>query len=68
MNQKIEIVEEYNQEGVCVRRTANGIELPADTEPSAVIFMDVSSLTQKFYMTPEEAKHRFPEYFNAPLS
>lgn len=59
MRNTLEMVEEYNPEGVCIKRTINGYELPPDTEPSVVIFKELSSVTQKFYMTPEEAKHRF---------
>lgn len=56
---KLEMFEEYNKDGVCIRRTINGYELPPDTEPSIQIFKECSSMTQKFYMTEEEAKERF---------
>ena len=56
--EKLELVEEYNQQGVCVRRTINGHELPADKEPSVVIFKNVESISQKFYSTTEETKQR----------
>jgi len=59
MKEKLEMFEEYNKDGVCIKRTINGHELPADTEPSIQIFNGCSSITQKFYMTPEEAKERF---------
>ena len=59
MKDALEMIEEYNPEGVCIKRTINGYDLPPDTEPSIAIFKNLSSVTQKFYMTPEEAKHRF---------
>lgn len=57
--QTLELVEEYNPQGICIKRTINGFELPPDKEPSIAIFKDFSSLTQKFYMTEQEAKERF---------
>ena len=57
MESPLELYEEYNQAGVCVKRTINGIDLPADTEPSVQIFKECTSLTQKKYMTKEEVKH-----------
>ena len=56
---KIELLEEYNEKGICVKRTINGFELPADKEPSVVFFGDVKTLTQKSYLTKEEAKERY---------
>lgn len=56
---KLEMIEEYNKDGVCVKRTINGYELPADTEPSIQIFNRCSSIAQKFYMTPKEAQEKF---------
>lgn len=46
----IEIEETYNKQGVCVKRTANGIEIKNDTEPS-VCFVQPSATT---HMTIEE--------------
>lgn len=59
MDKPYELVEEYNREGVCVKRTINGYELPPDVLPSVQIFVDRTSLTHKFYMTPEETKHKY---------
>ena len=53
----LELYEEYNQDGVCIRRTINGIDLPADTEPSIQILVNCTALTQKKYMTKEEVRH-----------
>jgi len=55
----LEMIEEYNSNGVCVKRTINGFDLPPDKEPSVVIFRNLKSITQKFYMTKEEARQRF---------
>lgn len=55
----VELIEEYDSNGVCVKRSINGHELPADTEPSIQIFKNVSSVTQKFYLTKEEVKQRW---------
>lgn len=57
--EKLELLEEFNKQGVCVRRTLNGHELSPDTEPSAIIFANVQSITQKFFLSPEEAKHKY---------
>jgi len=57
--ERLELLEEFNKKGVCVRRTLNGHELSPDTEPSAVIFRNVTNLTQKFFLTPQEAQHRY---------
>lgn len=56
---KLEMVEKYNKDGVCISRTINGFELPTDTEPSVQIFKNLESVTQNFYMTPREAQERF---------
>ena len=52
----IELLEEYNEKGVCIKKTINGFEFPPDKEPSAVLLRNVKTLTQKFYLTKEEAK------------
>ncbi len=58
--ERVNITEYYDKNGVCVKRTANGIDLPADTEPSVQFFMqDVVYVNQKMYMTKEEFKNRF---------
>jgi len=59
MEERIELLEEYNPEGICVKRTINGFELPTDKEPSVAIFKNISSITQKFYLTREEAEHKY---------
>jgi len=58
-NSQLEMLEEYNPQGVCIKRSINGYSLPADKTPSVVIFKNVKSLTQKFYLTKEEAKLRY---------
>lgn len=55
----VELFEEYNEKGVCVKRTINGIEIPADTEPSIEILMNCRSITHKRFMTPKEAKELY---------
>ena len=60
----VELVEKYNPQGVCIRRTINGYDLPADKEPSIVIIKNVSSITKKFFMTKKEAENRYGELFN----
>lgn len=62
---KLELLEEYNLKGVCIKRTINGVDLPADKDPSIAIFKNVSSITQKFYLTPEEAKNRYGIIINS---
>lgn len=52
----IDLFEEYNQEGVVVRRTLNGIEVSPDKEPSVVIFRNCRSVTTKKFMTPKEVE------------
>jgi len=37
----VNITEYYNEKGVCVKRTANGVDLPTDTEPSVKILLFV---------------------------
>lgn len=59
MKEYLELVEEFNEKGVCIRRTINGCELPPDTEPSVVIFKNLKNVVQKKYMTPEEVKNRY---------
>jgi len=55
----VELSEEYNKEGVCVKRAINGVSVPHDEHPS-VLFVgkDIKSATciktQK-YMTPMQA-------------
>lgn len=53
----LELYEEYNQDGVCVKRTVNGIALSADIEPSVQILKECAWLTQKKFMTREEVKN-----------
>lgn len=55
MQREITIEETYNDKGVCIKRTANGKELPADTEPS-VVFLDKDFVTvsRRIFMTQEE--------------
>lgn len=56
--QKVEITETYNKDGVCVKRTANGVELEPDTQPSVVFLnKDFIEITRKTLMTEEEFKH-----------
>lgn len=57
---KVIIEEVYNQQGICIKRTANGKELPADTEPSIVI-LDAEVFNwykQIKILTKVEAKER----------
>jgi hypothetical protein len=58
--EKINIVEYFNKEGVCIKRTTNGIDLPADTEPSVFFMEDVKWAEQRTTMTKEEFNNRFP--------
>ncbi len=63
MNEKelVNIIEYYDEKGICRKRTANGIDLPADTEPSMAYFtQDIAWVEEKLWMTQEEFKHRFP--------
>ena len=53
----LDLIEEYNQEGVCIKRTINGFDLPSDTEPSIQIFRNLNSITTKKYMSKEEAEY-----------
>ena len=55
----LELVEEYNQLGICIKRSINGVNLPSDTKPSVVILKNITSITQKFYLTQEEAKEKY---------
>ena len=55
----LELKEEYNKEGICVRRTINGYELPPDKQPSVIILKNLTSVSQKFYLTEKEAEVRF---------
>lgn len=58
--EQVQITEYYDKNGICVKRTANGIDLPADTEPSVQFLMqEVASVTQKSYMSKEEFNNRF---------
>jgi len=55
----VELSEEYNKEGVCVKRSINGQDIPHDKHPS-VVFMgeDIKSancIKTKKYMTPMQA-------------
>lgn len=59
MEEKVEITEYFDKNGVCIKRVANGVELSADTEPSVFFMEDVKCAYQKFYMTPKEAQERF---------
>ncbi len=63
MNDYLQIVEEYNKDGICIKRTINGYKLPADKEPSIQIWKNCSSITQKFYMSKEDVKNKYPEEF-----
>lgn len=40
MKDKVILEETYNTQGVCIKRTANGKELPSDTKPSILILED----------------------------
>lgn len=57
----LEIIEEYNQDGICIKRTINCLELPPDKEPSIKIFVDLctGTITQKFYMSKNQVKNKF---------
>ena len=61
----IELIEYYDKNGICTERTANGIDLPPDTEPSIVILKDdvnwakVNRVKQKTLITMEEFEKRF---------
>jgi hypothetical protein len=57
--EKLEMIEEYNKDGICVKRTINGYDLQSDTEPSIQIFKACSSISRKFFLTPEEVKERY---------
>lgn len=63
----LDLIEEYNPEGVCIRRTINGYELPSDTEPSIQIFRQLNSVTTKKYLTKEEAKHIYNYHHSTHL-
>lgn len=54
---RLEMTEEYNEKGICVKRSINGHELPADTEPSVVILKNLTSVNQKMLLTKEEVKN-----------
>ena len=61
MEEFVNIVEYYDKNGVCRKRTANGVDLPADTEPSVVFLMqDCAWAIQKTRMTREDVKNRYP--------
>lgn len=62
MKEVLEMIEEYNKDGICIKRTVNGFELPADTEPSVQIFKNLHSVSQEFYMTKEEFNNKYPHY------
>ena len=61
MNEDLVTITEYfNKDGVCIKRTANGVDLPSDTEPSVKFFMqDVENVSQKMWITKQEFKNRF---------
>jgi hypothetical protein len=52
-----EMILEYNKDGVCIKRTINGYELPPDTEPTIQILKNCYSITRKFYLTEKESEH-----------
>lgn len=64
---KVPIEEKWNKDGYLVSMKVNGhvIDIPEQNQPS-VIFMNKNLknaewVTEKFYLTPEEAKQRYPE-------
>jgi hypothetical protein len=60
MKDTIELFEEFDNDGVCIKRTANGIELPTDIEPSMYIDLEkISSVSQKFFMTKAHFEQRY---------
>jgi hypothetical protein len=58
----VTITEYYTKDGICRKRTANGVDLPADTEPSVqFLIQDIKWVEQKMWLTKEEFKNRFKE-------
>jgi len=51
--------EEYNKEGVCVKRAINGVSIPHDEHPTAEFLGEdikyATSIQMKRYMTPLKA-------------
>jgi hypothetical protein len=58
--ERVNITEYYDKDGICRKRTANGIDLPPDTEPSIFIMQDIAWVEEKRYMTKQEFKNKFP--------
>lgn len=51
----IEIVEIYNAEGVCIKRTSNGYDLPLTGMKEVVFFGSFpEGGTRKFFIAPEQ--------------
>ena len=59
MEGKLEMIEKYNEKGVCIERSINGYKLEPDTEPSIQIFKNISSIEQHFFLTPEQARQTY---------
>jgi hypothetical protein len=62
MNDKLEMIETYNQQGVCIKRTINGYDLPPDKEPSVQIIKNLESVTRNTFMTKEEFDHIYKHH------
>lgn len=58
--ENVTIIEYYDKDGICRKRTANGIDLLSDTEPSVKFIMqDIAWVEQKRTMPIQEFDERY---------
>ena len=57
--EKIEIIEKIDRTGRVFERLINGVPYPPDEYPSFVIFENVKSVEQHFFLSPMEAKKKY---------
>ncbi len=55
----VEITEYYDKQGICRKRTVNGMEIPPDEEPSIFLMQDIAWVEEKKYLTKKTAEKLF---------
>lgn len=62
----VEIVDTYNKEGYLIKRRCNNVPffVPKQDAPMVqIINQDTEWVTEKFFVTPEEFKNRFGDFY-----